>query len=1368
MSGIRRLRSSESIRDANNNASGSTRVAASARGVVNLYSTPNEHLTALVAASERAAERDGRMAKLFNRGRENKEQGLMALQRKQWAAESRKLHKSRGEAETEVAEALKACVTLMMKSATDKGAAKKGAGGGGAVVISSGSSSTDTCSDATPPPSVVGSTLSALVSMRALEEEFAEDASVTRDIANRLLSEVFNLRAGVAAAQGKSRVIAEANEVLLRDPKEAAAAPPPRGASSVLSSRGVSSSSSVLGLGGRGGLRGTARASSRGRGTTAAAAASLVPAPPISSSSGAAAIGGGGGGGAAAGPSASARHRSTTMSTPEEEAERARRRAEAENPLLLHPSYLPPAELAALESSLSGDLTRIQMSVARLKGVVAEEMKEWNGISTMASASAGELRPPSASALSRASTSSSSAAAGRIGGAASSAVAGKGDDERGGSMASAEERAALPFEARFAAAENDRIGKLLKDVCRDAFAPNNYYQTARGATPGSAAQEEGGGPSSSSPSSDTSLVLSEARMGLQRLVAATGAVPSLVGPMAVSDNTSSSTEATTLLASSSSADGRQLAPSLSSAKESAAAKLKVTSGISELSALAQSSSTSSRRLHSSLTSAVVSLESLEGTTEEEINLLMTRYVTHQAPMASDASGENVNSNVNNDDATACDANVASKLDSEAGGEGDAEAATATATAASVAATGVAQQEHSSAADAAAEDPQKADAISGPRSVGDEEDKSNSNGSGSDDSASSSDDAYGDDWEEYDEADDIAHGSSKTEKKRRRRPRPVPAGERLITTKEEAEELYRTSIRHLGEQSSQRYSRLIGLFRGALAEKLMAARGDIVGDVGDGAACVGGGIIASETMPEGGGACVAASSLPAAPDVQHVSSDGDARRSGDDGAQPLTASALSKLDAAADGASAALPQQEEEAAKKKPEDGEKTPIDATIGGSLAARVDIDDDAAGSRSEAANASVYRHADPRATTVSLVSALSSQRLRNVDASVVERIRDLIVQFQPTPAARGGVGGGIASSRARFGDSSAGAGAPHQHRSLLTSFSVVDPTSNKARELLHHRIRLEFPLLTANQIVSICRGIADDEQTARRLGVRYRQAAEEVGNLMTALKAALRAEEAAAVVERERIEWRRAEDLRRVAAKAEIAQLRSQKQERDAEALERTMLLEEKAKAEEAKRAAARQAELDERLRQLAAYQSEKAALAERDAALRAAEERVLEEERRARAAHNKVRVAARDKATQEALDQIRLERLELEQEAADKEARFERYFEAVQRRLGVERDTARATQLTEARRNVSGTAVLVNETAHQHGARGGVSGAVLRSGYTDDVITKDPRFRIHQALISAGLQNTGYARELITAGCGYKVSRHNATSEGAGAFW
>lgn len=386
-----------------------------------------------------------------------------------------------------------------------------------------------------------------------------------------------------------------------------------------------------------------------------------------------------------------------------------------------------------------------------------------------------------------------------------------------------------------------------------------------------------------------------------------------------------------------------------------------------------------------------------------------------------------------------------------------------------------------------------------------------------------------------------------------------------------------------------------------------------------------------------------------------------------------------------------------------------------------------------------------------VSLTASLSSKKLKSVDVAVVERIRELLPQYQQHRKLQKATGSNVASSSAFSSTTS---------RSASVTTGTTDLTSNKSKELFHHRIQLEFPNLSQHQIVSICRAIAEESKVATLLNARIKKVTAEIDQLLQNLKSALQAEEASVFIERERIEWAAAEAARKAEAMKELESLREAKQLRDAAALEERLAVEEAQKAEDARKAALRQAEFDERLRRLAVYQQEKAQLEEREKVLAAEEARILAEEERQRSLYNKARVAARDKKTQEALDQVRLEKLEIEQKLAEKEAQKERFFSAVQAKLGVARDPQRAIQLTESKKNTEAQFQLLGEATAGH--------RLGRHGFTDEDIVKDPRFRIHQALLSAGLQNTAYARDLISNGCGYKLSRHNAMSEGPGSFW
>eukprot|EP00658_Telonema_sp_P-2_P029914 TRINITY_DN22682_c0_g1_i4.p1 TRINITY_DN22682_c0_g1~~TRINITY_DN22682_c0_g1_i4.p1 ORF type:complete len:114 (+),score=20.68 TRINITY_DN22682_c0_g1_i4:165-506(+) len=100
------------------------------------------------------------------------------------------------------------------------------------------------------------------------------------------------------------------------------------------------------------------------------------------------------------------------------------------------------------------------------------------------------------------------------------------------------------------------------------------------------------------------------------------------------------------------------------------------------------------------------------------------------------------------------------------------------------------------------------------------------------------------------------------------------------------------------------------------------------------------------------------------------------------------------------------------------------------------------------------------------------------------------------------------------------------------------------------------------------------------------------------------------------------------------------------------------------------------------------------------------------------------ARDAKDQERLDVIRLRNLEIEQEKAAHEHAMEKFFANIQVKMGVQRDFGRVVQST-ASSSAEGNQDLIP-------AREAAGRAHRQHGYTDDDILRDPRFRIHQALV------------------------------------
>lgn len=1227
------------------------------------------------------------MARLFKRGKKNKEEGLMNLQRKQWAAEYNKLHEQRRGLEGQVEEALKGIVGMLSTTTTTTTSSTtapttlsiKNDGGGNSSnsIVANNTNNND---------NEKSLHLTTLLAASSLLDEFVNDSKVTNTIAQRMLSEIFNLRAAVVAVRSKGarrRELTDAIEQLEEEEEEASngnghgggsghgstsgggrgsgggassarvggragmgvgsvtTPAPPRvvrssggggASSSLFAARSVSNNRQAL----AGGMSAsppslTIRAASSsslatvGVGMGMGAASSARGLPPSASSFEAGGGGGGGGvGGAANNNNTNTnRHRSSTMTSPDEANEERRAL-----------KFQHQKELSTITSEYTRDCEKVSSALSNLQRLLRDEMDEWNDATNGEKKLKFAMRDQLGKLL-------------------------KGCEEELVSaiiVASRRKRKNENEEKK-----NEASGEEEEKAKEDAHHTEEAEEEAAAAI--SAALVDS--------------IRMEARSELYRLLTSVGVEPTAVLAMETETTTPSATMGVVVGGDDEKqeehqqreeqekeeGDGSSSQHNTTStrnpppAPKSIAGFTTAASSSSKMTSLT-TSTTATSKLVATATSVTLTLDNLEESVDREVGMLRARY----------GGGEGGDEENGDDDAAAVnDANAK-------------EAASASAS-----------DNNNNTTNNGAE---KEAAFSSPTTTTAPATTNNSNSTPTTTAASNNN------RNDIDAMESIE-----------------------ISTKKALNAVQK----HLKHSTSE----LIGLFRAALMEKLAMARMEALEAQGGKL----GGADGDEDEEN-----------PYADDVfEDYEGDGD-----DDGTQSTT-NKSNRSTAAKSTRTAATTV----AKKKTTQEG---------GGN------------GAPTFLTNQNQQQHHD-NADVVSLSSTLSGKRLKGVDVAIVAKIRETIIP-QFTSSVGGGGGGKTASSS--FATTSAVYGVAGKVASSSSSSAAgggvsslyLDRASNKMKELLHHRIKLEFPHLTPSQIVSICRSIALEEKQTSRLKVIIKKGSNDVSHLLTQLKEALVAEEAAAMSERERIAWLAMEAEKKANSMRELQHLRAIKQEKDAQLLEKQMAEEEARSVEEEKKNAIRKAEYDERLKKLAIYQQEKQQLEEREAALKKEEEAILAKEQHERGLYNKTRVAARDKQTQDKLDNLRLERLEIEQEKAEKAAKMERFFEKVEQRIGVERDPQRVIQLTEAKKNVVGKELLVNQSAaaaaFNLAGRGGGKTQTSRHGFSDDAIIKDPRYRIHQALLSAGLQHTQYARTLVERGCGYALARHNAMSEGPGAFW
>ena len=153
-------------------------------------------------------------------------------------------------------------------------------------------------------------------------------------------------------------------------------------------------------------------------------------------------------------------------------------------------------------------------------------------------------------------------------------------------------------------------------------------------------------------------------------------------------------------------------------------------------------------------------------------------------------------------------------------------------------------------------------------------------------------------------------------------------------------------------------------------------------------------------------------------------------------------------------------------------------------------------------------------------------------------------------------------------------------------------------------------------------------------------------------------------------------------------------------------------------------RQAQLEEYRKQQAEEEAKLRALQEQEQALRE-----VEEEKRRR--HNAERVAHRTEEFAKKREEMDRRVWALQEEMFQREQRLEALREKV--RVCATADAGRTTGHTKSSRNRDDVEAAPAQWSHGH-------------GYDNQRLFKDGRFRLQEALATAGLMNTDYARQMI----------------------
>lgn len=304
-----------------------------------------------------------------------------------------------------------------------------------------------------------------------------------------------------------------------------------------------------------------------------------------------------------------------------------------------------------------------------------------------------------------------------------------------------------------------------------------------------------------------------------------------------------------------------------------------------------------------------------------------------------------------------------------------------------------------------------------------------------------------------------------------------------------------------------------------------------------------------------------------------------------------------------------------------------------------------------------------------------------------------------------------------------------------------AYDPNRNKSmvgrtREELYDRIHHDIPHISvhdARRAVSYLQ-LTKAMRLQRMAVVSHTKA--ELKQLLSRLEDVCRAEEEHWAECQLQLQQERESEAARIVAKAELDVQRAEYAERKAaqEAADRASREAEQAAADARQRKL--QAEYDTRLKELALHHQEKA---EAEAQQKKIDEEIRQmtaAEDQRRAEYNQVRVDARKAAFERRMDDLRLQKLLADEAVASKEEALDRLYKKVEERMGVQRDPKRVVQSTVASQQTAGSGYV--------GAREATT--VAFQGYTTDDIMRDPRFKIHQALVAANLHHSAYARQVL----------------------
>ena len=312
-----------------------------------------------------------------------------------------------------------------------------------------------------------------------------------------------------------------------------------------------------------------------------------------------------------------------------------------------------------------------------------------------------------------------------------------------------------------------------------------------------------------------------------------------------------------------------------------------------------------------------------------------------------------------------------------------------------------------------------------------------------------------------------------------------------------------------------------------------------------------------------------------------------------------------------------------------------------------------------------------------------------------------------------------------------------PHRNRSMF----------GKTKEELYERIVHDLPHLTLAIAQQYVRFLTESRVTRAQQRAALGECKSEVDRLLQLCTSVVQAAADAQEAEDERLRVAEEEARARVVRHEQIAQLRTAYDERQARELEERSADEERNRKVQERKDEARRAEYEHRLAKLAQHHAEKAEAEAKQREVDLEIEKLQREEQSRKAEANQHALSKRRSALLQRLDELRLEKLMRDDEVKRKAEALQLFFDGIQERIGVERDSSRVVQAT----------VASAQTGGYVGAREASSRNV--GGFTSERILKDPRFRIHQALVAANLHHTSYAREVMSSG--FRVAPALATS-------